>query len=96
MLRRLATIATALMLVGCSDGFYAPTGVPQQLNVEDPTTTLPPDLCVDYILDEESFGIPCVDMRPWPVDGVVENRAKHGYETLIAGRGGIRKGARLF
>jgi hypothetical protein len=93
MLRRLATIATVLALVGCSDGLYLPTEVSRQLNVDD-STTVPPDLCVDYIFDEESFGIPCVDIRPWPVDGVAESRAKHGYEAVTTG-GGSRKGIRF-
>lgn len=93
MLRRLATIATVLALVGCSDGLNLPTEVSRQVNVDD-STTVPPDLCVDYIFDDDSFGIPCVDMRPWPVDGVSENRAKHGYEA-VAATAGAGKGTRF-
>jgi hypothetical protein len=93
MLRRLATIATALALVGCSDGFNAPTGVPRQLNIDD-RTTVPPDLCVDYLVDDTSALIPsCVNVRPWPVDGL-ENRARHGYEAVTAGGAG-QKGIRF-
>lgn len=94
MLRRLATIATALVLIGCGDGFYSPTEVPRQQNIDD-RTTVPPDLCVDYIVDDESIGIPCVDMRPWPVDDALDSRGRHGYEAVIVGGRG-RKGPRLF
>jgi len=38
MLRRLATIAAALTLAACSDGFYAPTEVTRQQNIADSVT----------------------------------------------------------
>lgn len=94
MLRRLATIVTALAIAGCSEGFKLPTDVSLNQNIDD-RTTLPPEFCVDYLVDDQSTLIPsCVDYLPWPVDGVSENRAKHGYEAVTATAEG-RKGTRF-
>ena len=97
MLRRLATVATvatALAIVGCSDGFKLPTDVSLNQNIDD-RTTIPPEFCLDYLVDDGSTLIPsCVDYLPRPVDGVSENRARHGYEAVTATAEG-RKGTRF-
>lgn len=95
MLRRLATLTTALALVGCSDGLYLPTEVPRQQNIDD-RTTVPPDFCFDYVVEPEFTLIPsCVDIRQWPVDDALENRGRHGYEGVTVAGGGRGRG-RLF
>lgn len=94
MLRRLTSIATALALVGCGDGLKLPTDVSLQQNIDD-RTTVPTEFCLDYVVDDQSTLIPsCIDYLPWPVDGVSQNRAKHGYEGVTASAG-AGKGTRF-
>ena len=67
MLRRLATIAAALTLAACSDGFTSPTEVTRSQNVGDGVTvprdstdgtTTPQDYCFGFASAEIKALIP--------------------------------------
>lgn len=93
MFRRLATIAVGLTLAGCSEHFSLPTEVTTQQNIDD-GTTVPPEMCQEYIVDDASALIPgCVNPPYWP-EGTLFSRARHGHEAVgVAAGGRARAGA---
>ncbi len=96
MLRRLAIIAAALALTGCSADYDLPTGVSYQQVTDGNPTTVPPGLCDDTSVEPDYRLIPlCVDSLPWFSDGTLF-RARHGHETVRVSGGGGRGGNRSF
>ncbi len=96
MLRRLTIIAAVAALGACDGDITRPADFRGAVNLEEGRTTVPPEMCFDYVVDDDFAIVPgCVNAPNWPAEQVLLTRTRHGYESVSVGsRGSAGTGGR--